>query len=320
MSCRLQKIIITGATGYIGRALTHHAIALGYRPSVLGRQRPEHAPSPTPFLYIFNDQPIEIPEPIGKDAVIIHLAGRAHILKEDKKEPQLAFTRANVELSLKIADAGIKCDAKRFIFISSIGVNGSNSSTPLDESSAAAPTTLYAKSKWEAEQALSAKLAGQMELTIIRPPLVYAHNAPGNFNKLLRLIHASIPIPLKRTKNHRSLIALENLIDFIMICVEHPLAANETFLVSDSRAVSTEQLASLLRQGMNSKTILFPVPKPFLRSLAKIFGKKNMYEQLYESLTISPNKAINLLNWAPPLEPEDAIITAGRIFAKNQGD
>lgn len=311
----MQKLIITGSTGYIGKALTQLANTGGYETIGLGRDASKSASACSQYLSLCEDQPIDIPEPIGREAVIIHLAGRAHVLKENSADPEAAFQRTNVDLTLRLAEAAIKAGAKRFVFISSIGVNGTTSRAALDELSPPCPSTLYAKSKWYAEEALKSRLQGIMELTIIRPPLVYAHDAPGNFRKLLHLVGSGLPLPLGNSNNSRSLIALENLIDFILECADHPRAKNETFLISDELPISTSQMAALLREGMKTSNVLFPVPKPVVRLAAQWLGRTSLYEQLYDSLEISPRKAFNLLGWTQKVDTFDALRTAAKTFA-----
>lgn len=314
----MTKLIITGSTGYIGRALTKQAIELGYQITSLGRSTSEVDPQASLHITTIDGQPIEIPEEVGKDSIIIHLAGRAHILKENSDNPEQAFLHANVDFTRLVADAAIKAGAKRFIFISSIGVNGTTSHSALNESSPPTPLSLYAKSKWLAEKNLEHQLRGKMELTIIRPPLVYSYDAPGNFRKLLTIIRTGLPLPLQNANNLRSLIALENLVDFIIKCTTHPLAGNETFLISDMNPISTFELASLLREGMRTKTIFFPIPKTAVQLLARALGKKSLYEQLYGSLEIAPTKARTLLNWEQKIQTSDALKAAAERFSASK--
>lgn len=311
----MQKLIITGSTGYIGKALTHLANERGFETIALGRAASKSRSTCSRYLTVDEDEPLAIPESLGKDAVVIHLAGRAHVLKEHDADPEAAFRRTNVDLTLRIAEAAIKAGAKRFVFISSIGVNGTTSRKPLDELSPPRPSTSYAKSKWDAEEALRERLQGVMELTVIRPPLVYAHDAPGNFGKLLRLVQTGLPLPLGNSGNSRSLIALENLVDFILGCADHPNAKNETFLISDESPISTSRIAELLREGMQTSNLIFPVPKPAVRLVARLLGKSSLYEQLYDSLEISPRKASDLLGWKQKVDTSDALKAAAKYFA-----
>lgn len=312
-----QKILITGATGFIGQELVQQLIAKkNVDLTALVRSQSQKVPSEVAQVIINSNVAwADAPFPEGV-TTLIHLAGRAHVLKETSSSPLDLYRADNVEFTLNLARKALATGVKRFIFISSIGVNGSSTtSTPFDESSIPAPKADYAISKWEAEQALRELLKGSdMELVIIRPPLVYAGHAPGNFRRLLKLVAVGLPLPLASVDNCRSMVSLRNLVDFISLCIEHPAAANETFLISDGVDLSTPQIIERLAQGMGKRTLLVPMPPGLMRWGARVAGMGGAFEQLCGSLVVDSSKACNLLGWRAPLGADEAVIESGREF------
>ncbi|WP_408698867.1 NAD-dependent epimerase/dehydratase family protein, partial [Acinetobacter baumannii] len=250
--------------------------------------------------------------------VIIHLAGRAHILNEKVKDPLQEFRKVNVEGTLELAKQALENKVKRFIFISSIGVNGSSTNgKAFSEQDVPQPHADYAVSKLEAELALQKLFEGtETELVIIRPPLVYAAHAPGNFARLLKLASTNIPLPFIGVNNKRTFVALENLVNFIECCITHPLAKNELFLIADTESLSTKQLVTYLRQGMQKKANLIYIPHFVMKLGALGIGKIKLYEQLFGSLEVDSSKARTLLGWQPPLSAVSAIQKAGNEYTK----
>lgn len=250
--------------------------------------------------------------------VVVHLAGRAHILKETCVNPVGVFQDVNVAGTRKLAEDAIKCGVKRFVFVSSIGVNGASTGESFfDENSLASPHADYAVSKFEAEQELrELSSATGMELVIIRPPLVYGANAPGNFCRLLRLVERGVPLPFLNVVNRRSLISVRNLASFIGECVANQNAANQIFLISDGDEVSTADIVRLLAEGMNKSANLFPFPPVLLRYGAKISGKPGLFDQLCGSLVIDSSKARSLLGWVPMESTSEGLRNAGIEYFK----
>lgn len=188
-------------------------------------------------------------------------------------------------------------------------MNGaSTEGTPFTESSAPAPHAPYAVSKLEAELALQ-KLCAEsaMELVVIRPPLVYAGHAPGNFVCLLKHVSFGLPLPFLLVKNQRSMVALENLVDFILCCAAHPAAANQTFLIADHQPISTPQMLHYLYAGIGKRLLLLPVPVSLMRFFATLAGRKALFNQLCGSFEVDASKAQQLLGWTPPVTVEDAM-------------
>lgn len=314
-----MRVLVTGATGFVGNAVVDR-LSRDAAFAVRGAVRSVNA-----SVRALNCEYIPVGD-IGAATdwsgalenvdVVVHLAARAHILQESDADPLAEFRRVNVEGALSLARQSIASGVKRFIFISSIGVNGgSTSGGAFTENSPEAPHADYAKSKQEAERALkSVAVDSGMELVIIRPPLVYAAHAPGNFRRLLKLVSSGIPMPFGSVNNRRTMVALPNLVDFICTCIPHPAAANETFLVSDSQSVSTGEMTRLLSEGMGKTTVLLPVPGALLRWTASLLGKRNLYVQLCCSLEVDNSKARCLLSWQPPLTAQEALVQAGAHY------
>ncbi|WP_168461000.1 NAD-dependent epimerase/dehydratase family protein [Acinetobacter sp. A1] len=309
-----MKILITGATGFVGAALVQKINSL-YDIIVLVRAQNSLLPSTVQQLVANNIFTADLPDNID---VIIHLAGRAHILNEQTTDPLSEFRKVNVEGTLQLARQALDKKVKRFIFMSSIGVNGAvTPQQPFTEEALPQPHADYAVSKLEAEEELKKLFAGSdTELVIIRPPLVYAAHAPGNFARLLKLVASNLPLPFAGTNNKRSFVALENLVDFIQTCIEHPNAANQTFLVADQISISTCELVQYLKQGMGKPARFIYIPQPLMKLAAACIGKSKLYEQLFESLEVDTTKAQKLLGWTAPLSTQQAMLQAGQNYLK----
>jgi nucleoside-diphosphate-sugar epimerase len=224
----------------------------------------------------------------------------------------------NVEGTRNIAKQATTAGIKRFVYLSSIKVNGEyTTDRPFTEDDAPHPQDQYALSKYEAEQALIEECANaEMEYVIIRPPLVYGSGVRANFLNLLRLVHSHFPLPLASINNKRSLLALDNLVDFIAMALMHDKAANEIFLVSDGIDVSTPQLINKIAAAFNQSPRLFSFPSPILKGLASVVGKQAAFERLQSSLQLDISKAVELLAWQPPVRQEDAIKQTADWFSR----
>ena len=233
----------------------------------------------------------------------------------------LRFRKVNTSGTLNLARQAIESGVKRFIYLSSIKVNGEatlrgSQFTPDD---IFVPTDPYALSKYEAEQGLL-KLAteSQMEVVIIRPPLVYGPGVKANFLSMMKWLHKGIPLPFGSIHNKRSLVALDNLVDLILICIEHPAAANQVFLVSDGEDLSTTELLSRVDIALGKKPRLLPVNQQLLEFGLKLVGKKDLAQRLCSSLQIDISKAKKLLNWTPPVSVEKGLHKTAEHFLKSQ--
>jgi nucleoside-diphosphate-sugar epimerase len=214
----------------------------------------------------------------------------------------------NVAGTLNLAAQASEAGVERFVFLSSIGVNGNANTSAFSETDLPRPEGDYAQSKLEAEQGLwDIQRRTGMEIVILRPPLVYGPDAPGNFNSLVRWVQKGVPLPLGAINNKRSLVALDNLVDLIITCIDHPAAANQVFLAGDGQDVSTTELLRGVGQAMGKPARLIPVPAGMLTFGAGLLGKKAVAQRLLGSLQVDISKARNLLGWEPPLSVEEGL-------------
>lgn len=307
---RQQTILVTGATGFIGRVLTADLLLQGHR--VVAAVRRTGAPlAPAIRQVVTGDMANDNDWSIALDGVdtVVHLAARVHVMNDQASDKLAAFRRMNVDATLHLAKQAACVGVRRFVFISSIGVNGAESvGGPFSEASAPQPHSPYAVSKHEAELALAALCAGvAMELVVLRPPLVYGAGAPGNFATLIKLVSKGVPFPLASVDNRRSMIFVDNLVHFIGVCISDPRAANQTFLVADAEPVSVAELIRALSSGLGRRARLFACPVRLLAVLAKLARKEPTYQQLCGSLEIDASKAHRLLGWTPPVRVQDGL-------------
>ena len=252
--------------------------------------------------------------------VVVHIAARVHVMHDADTDPLSAFRVVNVAGTLNLARQALKAGVKRFVFISSLGVNGSKTalSKPFIEVDQPAPHNAYALSKWEAELGLL-RISEEtgMEVVIIRPPLVYGNNAPGNFGSLMRAVQRGWPLPLGAVHNQRSLVALDNLVDLIVSCITHPQAANQTFLVSDGQDLSTTELVRGLARAAGVSARLLPVPVWALQAGATLLGKSDAVQRLCGNLQVDISKARTLLGWVPPVSVDEGLRRAAAGMKKS---
>ncbi|MCY1265976.1 N-acetyl-alpha-D-glucosaminyl-diphospho-ditrans,octacis-undecaprenol 4-epimerase [compost metagenome] len=314
-----QRVLITGATGFVGTSLVNKLSQTAeFELIALVRGESDGLPANVVRVRSMGAEPFAVkPHLFGVD-IVVHLAARAHVLRDKSVDPLAEFRAINVDGTIDLARQAIDAGVKRFVFVSSIGVNGGQTlEAPFSEASPPAPHADYAVSKFEAEEALRELVEGtEMELVIVRPPLVYSGNAPGNFARLMKLVASGVPLPFASLDNRRSMIALDNLVEFIALCMVHPAAANELFLISDGEEVSTANIVRYLARGMNKTARLLPVPKFLVSAAASAVGKRAIYTQLYGSLVIDSSKARSQLGWAPSLTPENALTQAGRDYLR----
>jgi nucleoside-diphosphate-sugar epimerase len=252
---------------------------------------------------------------------VIHLAARVHVMNDVATDPLTEYRNANTLATIHLAKEAATAGVKRFIYLSSIKVNGEETSSEqvYSEDSIPAPIDPYGVSKWEAELGLEKVcIETGMEFVVIRPPLIYGPGVKANFQKLMGLVAKGMPLPLGAVDNKRSMLALDNLVSFITEVITNPLAANQRFLLSDGQDVSTTQLLRLLAQSMSKSLWLIPVPAFILRATAKVFGASAAADRLLGSLQIDSSKARQLLGWQPPLSVEEGIaITAQAYLSKS---
>lgn len=256
---------------------------------------------------------------VGVD-VVIHLAARAHVIREENADPLAEFRRVNVQSTMELAQLAAEARVTRFIFVSSIGVNGNRTSgAPFRESSPAAPVEPYALSKWEAEQGLrTIERDCGLGVTIVRLPLVYGPNVKGNFLRLLRLVDSAVPLPLGAITNLRSYIGADNVCDFLLTCIHHPKAPGELFLLADGEDISTPALVRKLAASLGKPARLFPLPRLVLRTLAGMVGRRAEMDRLTDSLQVDATHARKRLDWVPPVSLSAGIDAMGRWYREQQ--
>jgi nucleoside-diphosphate-sugar epimerase len=312
-----KRILVTGYSGFIGKAFAAGALSKGF--AVRTSSRHELTSEDTPLEHF---QVGELGNCTDWSAacrgisIVVHCAGRAHIFKDPAIDPLTAFRTVNTVGTLNLARQAFEAGVKRFVFLSSIGVNGSHTKLgmPFNEAVQPKPYNSYALSKWEAELGLL-RLADEtgLEVVIIRPPLVYGSNAPGNFGSLMRAVQRGWPLPLGKVHNQRSLLGLDNLVDFILTCITHPKAANQTFLVSDGHDLSTTELVRGMVQAAGLNGGLLPVPVWALQLGASLLGKGDEVQRLCGNLQVDNSKARTLLAWVPPVSVKEGLKRAMRV-------
>lgn len=310
-----RHIAVTGANGFIGRQLCAHLSDYQHQVRAIVRA---HGTQPATVRQVVQDLAALPPDSRVFDGcdVVVHLAGRAHVLHDDVADPLAEFRKVNVELTRHLIADAVRCGVKRFVFVSSIGVNGNASAAhPFTEMDAAAPHDLYAISKYEAEQMIGELIpASEMQFVIVRPTLVFGPDAPGNFALLLKLAAKSLPLPFGRIPARRSLLNIWNLVDFLHLCATHPAAAGETFLVSDEQSLTLGDIFRHLGTGMGKKQHIWPIPAAVVRAVATLCGKRQMYAKLTAQLLVDTTKARTLLGWRAPYNSSAALERAGREY------
>lgn len=317
MSETRRQILVTGATGFIGRELVtqlsqRNCGVIGVGRSING-ERDSHVKYHCIDLETDN---LEHKLLEGVDCVV-HLAAKAHGKAESAQQQLSDFRRANLRPSAHLGRLAIETGIKRFVFVSSIGVHGAiTEGVPVSESSATAPHTVYALSKLEAERELIAlfERQGVTELTIVRPPLVYGDQAPGNFQRLLRLARSGVPLPFLGCSNRRSFVSLNNFVDFLQLCIDHPDAGNELFVVADGSSISTEELIGSLRKGMGLPRRLFSFPRKLMSKALGLINKEDIFRQLYCDFEVDCSKAVNRLGWHPDQDTMQQLENVGRRY------
>ncbi len=311
-----MKILVTGATGFVGSKLMTELKAKNY--DVVGTSR-RSLPT-TPELINIGDisEQTDWSMVLKGCDVVVHTAGRAHMMKDQAEDKLAEFRRVNRDATLKLAHDAKAAGVTHFIFISSIGVNGNaTSGKPFSETSTPETTSDYAISKLEAELALKEKFADtSMAITVIRPALICGENAPGNIRRLLKLVESGIPLPFKGVKNKRGMVSLENVVSFILTCIENPLAKNELFVLADKEKPTTEEIIHAFAQGMNKPARIVWFPSSIISAGLKAIGKGNLYEQLFGSLDIDATKASRLLNWQAPVTLDETMKKTAAFYAK----
>lgn len=301
----MQKILITGASGFLGNEIcnTLHARGIPFVAAVRDNAK-------------YDQQEVGDLTRVTKWAdvltgcdVVIHLAARVHVMSDTASTSLDAYRAVNVDATLNLARQAVGQGIKRFIFVSSVKVNGERTTDkPFSALDRPAPIDPYGQSKFEAECALR-KLSSEtgLELAIVRPPLIYGPGVRANFLKLMQLIKLGLPLPFGNIQNRRSLVALDNVVDLLLLCAYHPYAAGKTFMVSDDEDVSLSNLVALIARSMDRHPIMVPVPANLMMSCAHLFGKAENASRLFGSLQVDISDTKKCLGWRPVKNVEEAV-------------
>ncbi len=282
-----DNILITGSSGFIGTHFVDYLKTKNVNYSVFAQR-------------ILSDYELSN---YGRVDTVVHLAGLAHNKACTDKDIYEVNTQGAITLAQKAKKSGVK----RFVFLSSTAVYGSGSQLAINENTPLTLHTSFAKSKYEAELGILELTDSDFEVVIIRSPLVYGKNAPANFALLSKLIAKVPALPFGLTNNHRSYIAATNLADFLTVCVSHPKAAGEIFVISDGVAISTKKFTNAISVGLSKKVHQLPVPVLLMSFAAKLVGKAEMAKQLFGNFELDCSKAKQKLNWIPPLTMAQAM-------------
>lgn len=304
--------VVTGANGFVGQALCPVLVERGWRVRAVqralsaGEGMASVEPVVVPEFDDFSGWPAIFD---GADAVF-HLAARVHQMRESAADPLAEYRRVNVTLTCRLARAAAAAGVRRFVFVSTIKVNGEQSPVgqPFTPEDPAHPSDPYAISKYEAEQALFriGRETG-LQVVIVRPVLVYGPGVKANFESMMTWLRRPLPLPFGALSNRRSLVALANLVDFLVLVARHPKAANRVFLISDGRDLSLSELMTLLRDRLGGRAVLFPIPMRLLRHVGVLLGRKAYVERLCSSLQVDVSSVCRELGWHPVVSPEEAL-------------
>jgi len=315
-----MKFLITGANGFVAGALCGQLIGMGFEVRGVVRSEGSMLPAGIERISVGGiDGNTDWSGALQGIDCVIHLAARVHVMREGSADPLAEFRKVNVSGTRRLAEAATAAGVKRFVYVSSIKVNGEATfERPFSESDVPNPQDPYGISKWEAEAVLHriSKETG-LEVVILRPPLVYGPGVGGNFIRMLVWIKRGIPLPLGSVRNRRSMIYVENLADALIHCATHAKAAGETFLIADSESISTPELIRLLAEKMGRKPRVFSFPVSLLKLLGKFTGKSSEIERLTGSLEADASKIRKMLDWKPPRSLDDGLKKTADWFSKN---
>lgn len=317
-----HSVFLTGASGFVGRAILDRLLteAVPVIAALRNNAKALDVPVPTVRFECF-DQGQDWSGALAGCEVVIHCAARVHVMNDTEADPLMAFRKVNVEGTLELARQAATAGVKRFIFVSSIKVNGEGTEPgrAYRADDVPAPADPYGISKMEAEQGL--KRLGEetgLEVVIVRPVLVYGPGVKANFQAMMRWLDKGLPLPFGAIDNRRSLVALDNLVDLLVTCIHHPGAANQTFLVSDGEDLSTTQLLRRMARALGKPARLLPIPAGWLQASAVMLGKRSLSQRLCGSLQVDIEKTRNLLGWVPPVKVDEALKVAAQYYQENK--
>jgi len=315
-----MKLLITGANGFIGKAITLKLAANKVnKVSVVVRDLSFEFPETVKVHKHFDLETADWSAVLKDVDIVIHCAARVHVMNEKSNNPIEEFRKVNVDGTLRLANQAASQGIKRFVFLSSLKVNGeiTEIGKPYTAEDRPNPLDPYGVSKFEAENGLlKISRESNLEVVIIRPPLVYGPGVKANFLSLLRWLDKSIPLPFGRTENKRSFVALDNLVDLICLCCAHPAAKNQIFMVSDGKDLSTTELLRYIGNALNKEAKLISIHPKFIIFLAKLFGKSALSQRLLGSLQVDISKNKILLDWIPPIKVDEGLNKTVEYFRK----
>ena len=317
------RILITGATGFIGSALSHGLLEAGHPVSGTVRASTGISHWATPesanfdWVVLHDRSPErETNEALQGVQIVVHLAARVHVMVDDAPNPLREFQRVNVDWTERLARAAASQGVHRFVYLSSIKVNGEQTVVPFTEQDPPKPQDPYGVSKWEAEQVLAqVSMQTEMETVVVRSPLVYGPGVRGNFLQLLNIIRRGFPFPLASIRNQRSLVYLGNLVDALARCTQDPRAAGRTYLVRDGEDLSTPELVRRLGVAMGSRVCLWSCPTTFLYWMGQVAGKREIIDRLVGSLQVNSSKIQTELDWHPPFTVDAGLSETAAWFS-----
>lgn len=312
-------ILITGASGFVGNVLCRHLLNANYSIRASSRRAFTHDARLDLKIHSGLESPDadDFNELLYGVQTVIHLAARVHVMQDSSKDPLAEFRKVNVDGTLKLARHAASAGVKRFIFLSSVKVNGEQTEEgkSFTEGCNPSPQDAYGQSKYEAEQGLL-KIAQEtgMEVVIIRPPLVYGAGVKANFASMMETVRRGVPLPLGSIHNQRSFVYLGNLISLIECCIDHPAAANQVFLVSDGHDLSTTELLRNCAAALGVKSRLLPMPQWLIEGCARLLGKQAVAQRLCGNLQVDISKARRMLGWTPPFSVADGLKQTAASF------
>ena len=304
-----ERVLVTGSNGFIGRNLCASLKKKGFIVRVAIRGNVRDVSGVDEYIQVGDiNESTNWQQTLAGVDTVIHLAAHVHVMGDKAVESLEAFRKVNVLGTERLARMAAEGGVKRLIFTSSVKVNGEGALQPYTENDRFALQDAYGVSKKEAEDSL-VNIAAEtgLQVVILRLPLVYGPGVKANFKNLIKIVDSGLPLPFKNINNRRSFIYLGNLVDAIFVCIQHPNAAGETFLVSDGQDVSTSDLIKIIASAMNKKPVLFSLHPSILKTLSKIAGKAEELEKLTGSLLVDSSKIRNLLGWKPPFTLEEGI-------------
>ena len=311
-----MRLLATGANGFVGRAFCAEAVRQGHELRALVREAARGTGLPGEVVETRDLQSADWRSILSGVDVIVHLAARVHVMKETAADPLAEFRAVNVDMTVALATAAAAHGAKRFVYVSSIKVNGEQTrERAFTADDPPAPQDAYGRAKCEAEHALQ-RIADKtgLEVTIVRPPLVYGPGVRGNFLRLLKLVDRGMPLPFAGVENRRSLVYSRNLASALVACSQHPAAAGRTYLVNDGEDVSTEDLVRRMAAALRTSVRCFNVPETLLRLVGRCTGTSAEIQRLFSSLTVDASRIRSELGWSAPCTLAEGLAETARWY------